>query len=102
MAYTCICDKVGDFQFEIDDNNELISSGKFTVSFGVASNPCMSGDRSNEVKWDDRKKNKIQMDVNDNFKAVIAKSMTENGHDGGFMIHGYTKCKLRHKNDQIV
>ncbi len=47
MAYTCICDKVGDFQFEIDDNYELISSGEFTVSFGVVSNPRMPGDRSN-------------------------------------------------------
>ncbi len=42
------------------------------------------------------------MDVYDNCKAVIAKNMTENGHDGGFVIHGYTKCKLRHNNYQII
>ncbi len=35
MAYSCIRDKVGDFIFETDENDELISNGKFTVTFGV-------------------------------------------------------------------
>ncbi len=60
MAYSCIHDKVGDFIFETDENDELISTGKFTVTFGVASNAHRPGDRSNEVKWDDHKKKKLR------------------------------------------
>ncbi len=44
----------------------------------------------------------MKIDVNNNFKAVIAKNMTENGYCKGFAINGFTKCKLKHNYEYVV
>ncbi len=89
-AYTCIRDRAGDFQYENEVSDDLVSTGRFTISFGSAHNVCQPGDRS--------KKDNLKIDVNNNFKAVLAKNMTENGYRKGFAINGFKKCKSKHNN----
>ncbi len=96
MAYTCICDKAGDFQYDSKVSNDLVSAGRFAISFENAHNVCHPGDRSNIVNWLDKRKDNLKIDINNNFKAVIAKNMTENGYCKGFAINGFTKCKLKY------
>ncbi len=102
MAYTCIHDKAGDFQYDNKETDDTVSTGRFTITFRSAHNVSHPGDRSDNVNWLNKRKDNLKIYVNSNFKVVMAKNMTENRFHKGFAINGFTKCKLKHNNEYVV
>ncbi len=74
-AYSCICEKVGDFKIhEWDNDNEVKGSSCFTITFGVSPDARRREDRPHQVKWLDDKKNKLGRQVNKNFIDLISRT----------------------------
>ncbi len=101
MANNCIKDKVGNLDLEeLDHAQELKMDEQYILTFGISTKPRRKEDREITIKRKDEK-HKTGMDVNKNFKVVIAKHITEFKYYQGFVVSGFAKCKINHEKGEL-
>ncbi len=101
MPYNFIKENIGELNFEeVDVVEDLKLSGKYILMFHKKSQDKERQQHDNKLKK--RQKIRIKMNVNKNFKAVIEKHKSEFWNCCGFVVSGFTKCKVHLSKDGLL
>ena len=104
MAYSTIREDVGDFDLESDDEDldTITTEGRYTINLHAPENIRKPSDRTFDVVWEWKVKNKLQHHVNKEMIGAVSKNMSDNGYKKKFSIRGYTCAKIKHAGGKLL